>query len=363
MTSLNLPGETMTKRLVLVCLAVFCFCGIASSQSSFVIPVTNTTGQAVAGATVTLTCLSGTCVGSGPYLALTDSSGNAQFLNIVAGTYTLAISGLGVTSRSYTYSVPGAAGAVSSVFGRTGGVVATSGDYSFSLISGTLGLGQIPTGGTNATFLRGDGVWAAGSAPVSSVFGRTGSVVATSGDYSFSLLSGSALATQLPGFGVTTVYGTSCTIGGASCTPSVPVGNLPGSGVTTVNGTSCTIGSSCTPPPPTQYKKLRCEPGFGDGLNTIAVGTYLQSTCYNDSGVTWTIAGIKCFTDNNGTSTLNVAGNSLGALLTGAVTCTSSFAAGTQSANVALTSGDYIKFTFVSDGASKQATFVVSMTQ
>jgi hypothetical protein len=112
-----------------------------------------------------------------------------------------------------------------------------------------------------------------------------------------------------------------------------------------------------------QYAKLRCEPGLGDGLNAVPAGTYLESTCYNDSAVTWTITGIKCFTDNNGSSTLNAAGNTLGALLTGAVTCTNSFASGTQSANVLLTSGDYIKFTFVSDGTSKQSTFVVSMTQ
>lgn len=112
----------------------------------------------------------------------------------------------------------------------------------------------------------------------------------------------------------------------------------------------------------TQYTKLVCEPGLGDGLNAIAAGTYLESTCYNNSGVTWTIAGIKCYTDA-GTSTLNAAGNTLGALLSGAITCTSAFAAGTQSANVLLTSGDYIKFTFVADGTAKQSTWVVSMTQ
>jgi hypothetical protein len=130
-----------------------------------------------------------------------------------------------------------------------------------------------------------------------------------------------------------------------------------------LNFTSATGAFSCGTSINTQYTKLRCEPGLGDGLNAITAGTYLQSTCYNDSGVTWTITGIKCFTDNSGTSTLNAAGNTLGALLTGAVTCSSAFAAGTQSANVALTSGDYIKFTFVADGTSKQTTWVVSMTQ
>jgi hypothetical protein len=112
-----------------------------------------------------------------------------------------------------------------------------------------------------------------------------------------------------------------------------------------------------------QYGKLRCQSSRGDGLNVIGAGTYLQSFCYNDSGVTWTITGIKCFTDNNGTSTLNASGNTLGALLTGAITCTTAFAAGTQTANILLTSGDYIKFTFVGDGASKQSTWIVTFTQ
>lgn len=111
-----------------------------------------------------------------------------------------------------------------------------------------------------------------------------------------------------------------------------------------------------------QYKTWTCQPGFGDGTNAITAATYLQSTCKNTTGVTVTITGVQCFSDNNGTSTLNASGNTLGALLTGAVTCTTSFAAGTQSANVALTNGDYIKFTFVADGTSKQSTWVVTGT-
>jgi hypothetical protein len=113
-----------------------------------------------------------------------------------------------------------------------------------------------------------------------------------------------------------------------------------------------------------QYGKwLACDgKGLGDGLNAIAAGTYLESTCKNISGVTVTITGVQCFSDNNGTSTLNAAGNTLGALLTGAITCTTSYAAGTQSANVALTSNDYIKFTFVADGTSKQTDWVVTGT-
>ena len=109
-------------------------------------------------------------------------------------------------------------------------------------------------------------------------------------------------------------------------------------------------------------RQWSCQPGIGDGLNAITAGTYLQSTCKNTTGSTVTLTGLQCFTDNAGTSTMNAAGNTLGALLTGAVTCSSSFAAGTQSANVALTNGDYIKFTFVADGTSKQSTWIVTGT-
>lgn len=127
------------------------------------------------------------------------------------------------------------------------------------------------------------------------------------------------------------------------------------------------LGTFTTPPGtyvlPTQYTHLRCESGLGDGLNAVTAGTYLQSTCYNDSGVTWTIVGIKCFTDNNGTSTLNATNGAATGLLTGAVTCTNAFAAGSQSATTTIANGDYIKFTFVADGTSKQTTWVVSFTQ
>jgi hypothetical protein len=106
-----------------------------------------------------------------------------------------------------------------------------------------------------------------------------------------------------------------------------------------------------------------CQTGLGDGLNAIPSGTYPQTFCYNDSGVTWTIVGIKCFTDNAGSSTLTATDNSANALLTGAITCSSSFAAGTQSAHVTIASGGYIKFSFAADGTSTQTAWVVSITQ
>jgi len=113
-----------------------------------------------------------------------------------------------------------------------------------------------------------------------------------------------------------------------------------------------------------QYRQwLACDgKGIGDGLNAIPAGTYLMFTCKNTTPGTVTITGVQCLTDNAGSSTLNAAGNTLGALLTGTISCSSSYVAGTQSANTLLTSGDYIKFTFVSDGTSKQTDWIVTGT-
>jgi hypothetical protein len=109
-----------------------------------------------------------------------------------------------------------------------------------------------------------------------------------------------------------------------------------------------------------RYKILSCQPGLGDGLNAITAGTYLMSECLNEFSAPWTITAIKCFTDNNGTSTMNVSNSAGSGLLTGAVTCTNSFASGAQSGTTTLAPGDWAKFTFVADGTSKQATFVIT---
>jgi hypothetical protein len=166
---------------------------------------------------------------------------------------------------------------------------------------------------------------------------------------------------------------------GAAVTAGAVAANLvvassPGAGVAHFAGSTQTVTSSAVVGSDmsnntvtatqlaAQYSKWSCETGIGDGLNAVPAGTYLQSFCYNTTGVTVTLTGLKCYVDGGSSSTMNAAGNTLGALLTGAVTCSTSFAAGSQSANVALTSTDYIKFTFVADGTAKQTTFVVTGT-
>lgn len=119
------------------------------------------------------------------------------------------------------------------------------------------------------------------------------------------------------------------------------------------------LGTPCVP---AQYKTLSCQPGLGDGTNAITAATYLQSTCWNKTGVTVTLTSIQCFTDNAGSSTLAVTNGAGTALLTGAVTCSSTIASGTQSGTTTIAANDFLKFTFVADGTSKQTTWVIAGT-
>jgi lysophospholipase L1-like esterase len=98
---------------------------------------------------------------------------------------------------------------------------------------------------------------------------------------------------------------------------------------------------------------LSCQPGIGDGLNAIPAGTYLTTTCKNETGQTWTITAIRCLADA-GSSTCTVTNGAGTSLLTGAITGTSTYANGTQSATTIIASGDYLKVAFVADGTTKQ---------
>jgi hypothetical protein len=106
--------------------------------------------------------------------------------------------GDGSTSwTSLAYFAGSGGGAVSSVFGRTGAVTATSGDYTVSEVTGAAplasptftGVPAAPTAttGNNTTQIATTAfvhtAVAAGTGSVSSVFGRTGAVTAQLGDY------------------------------------------------------------------------------------------------------------------------------------------------------------------------------------
>lgn len=119
---------------------------------------------------------------------------------------------------------------------------------------------------------------------------------------------------------------------------------------------------------PAQYALVHCQGlGLGDGYNAIPAETYPMFGCHNDSAVTWTILGISCFTDNNGTSTLAAADNAATALLTGAITCTNvkstGGAPGTLGSTITLAPGDGITFSFVADGTTKTTSWSVLLSQ
>ncbi|MGA7240286.1 MAG: hypothetical protein WBY44_31670 [Bryobacteraceae bacterium] len=144
-------------------------------------------------------------------------------LNTVAPTtgQLLGWDGSQWTAQTLTVTIP-----VTSVFGRTGAVTSQTGDYSFAQISGSVASSQLPaTGGdlsgaiTSATVTRVQSrpvsstapttgqvlawsgtQWApqtpTGGGAVASVFGRTGAVVAQSGDYAAAQITNAVDFTQ-----------------------------------------------------------------------------------------------------------------------------------------------------------------------
>lgn len=82
----------------------------------------------------------------------TNSSGGVTSINTTGGAFSFTF-GTGAGSCSGTtcnFTGTGTGGAVTSVFGRTGAVVAATNDYSFAQLSGALGTAQGPTSLTGA---------------------------------------------------------------------------------------------------------------------------------------------------------------------------------------------------------------------
>lgn len=228
-------------------------------------------------------------------------------------------------------------------------------------------IGQVDAAGTSVTMAQVDLEFGfagltSGGGGVTSFNSRTGAVVPASGDYTAAQItnafdkssSNTTLATTNMQVGsgqhslvvVPPADDTSAEIYGTNHANSMIIWDIDNSG----NGnfkilTATGFNSSAIP--------LSCQPGLGDGLNAIPAGTYLTTTCRNETGQTWTLTSIKCVADS-GSSTCNATNGAGTALLTGAITGTSSYATGTQSATTTIASGDYLKVTFVADGTTKQ---------
>ncbi len=106
-------------------------------------------------------------------------------VNPVAPGYVLTVNADG---KSWSAKPGAGGGAVSSVFGRVGAVVATAGDYAASKITNDSSVSGFTVKDALNTLLASGGA-------VSSVFGRTGAVVAVANDYSASLISNNSTVT------------------------------------------------------------------------------------------------------------------------------------------------------------------------
>lgn len=96
-----------------------------------------------------------------------------------------------------------------------------------------------------------------------------------------------------------------------------------------------------------------CSVGLYNGGSAITAGTYsIPARCRNVYGATYTITSVKCYSDNSGTSTANVADSDANALLTGAVTASPTWASGTQSATTTIAANKWTSWTLVADGTS-----------
>lgn len=188
-------------------------------------------------------------------------------------------------------------------------------------------------------------------------FGTDGAGNATAASYETSGTNGGVSITEGTGVNCHTTGGGTGATGKAclwndSTTHRLEMNNNNG-GAATVMSTSDAVAFAQLP---AASKVRACDISLGDGENAITAGTYNALVgCKNDTGATVIISGVECYTDA-GTSTCDATTSHSGTpdILTGAVTGTTAFAAGTQSATTTILTGEWITASLVADGTTKR---------
>jgi hypothetical protein len=318
-----------------------------NGQSGAVTGVTTVNGQSGA-VTVAST--------SPPASGMVKSNGTA-LATAVDGTDYLSPS-TGVTS------VNGSRGAISVITAPGAGIVKSSGSALQTAVAGTDYLS--PTTG------------------VTSVNGSTGAVtVATSTPPSAGMVksSGTVLQTAVagtdylsPSTGVTSVNGSTGAVTvvtsvngstGAVTTVTAPTSGMvksSGSALqTAVAGTDYMSPSTSvtTTQLPAVAKGKTCEIhiwGSGSG-GALQVSDYEPISCFNDASTAMTITRVRCYADQGSTTTITpqITGSSSTSILTGALTCSNTFASGTLNGTPTLPSSGTIDLNITNPGL---ATFI-----
>jgi len=172
-------------------------------------------------------------------------------LPIVGSTQCLHVNTSGVISGTGIDCGSGS-NLVTSVFGRTGAVVATSDDYGVAQVTGAAPLASpaltgtptVPTAapGTN-TLQAASTAFVLANQAVASVFGRTGTVVATSGDYGVAQVTGAAPLANPAFTGIPTVPTASVNTNTTQVASTAFVLQQAASATPLVNGTAA-VGTS-----------------------------------------------------------------------------------------------------------------------
>lgn len=258
-TSTTPGGGDNSTRIATTAFVVSAISGISTGVTSF-----NTRTGAVTATSGDYSV--GQVTGAAP-LASPSFSGVPTGPTATPGTNTTQLA----TTAFVTAAV--SSGPVTSVFSRTGVVVATSGDYSVGQVTGAAPIASptftgIPAGptaapGTNTTQLATTAFVTAAvpAIPVTSVFGRTGAIVATSGDYSVAQITGAAplanptfsgipaAPTAAPGTNTTqiatTAFVTAAVVGGGGATIAHTLHIISGDGAGNGIDSGIGVGTLC----------------------------------------------------------------------------------------------------------------------